>query len=379
MVTTKYTFEQITINHDKKRKPLSAKERATMQGEYRYFGAQNVIDHVNDYLFDGEYLLIAEDGENLKSNKQNIAQIVEGKFWLNNHAHIVQTNELCNIHYLNYWLNTADISGYITGSAQPKLSQANMNAITIDLPSREIQDKIVSVLLGLDKRIQCNRAINETLLSIGDCMYRELVSSCNTSVKLGDIIENIETGSRPKGGAQTDGIPSVGAEKIECFGVYDYAGEKYISEEYFNKLKRGKIESGDVLLYKDGAYTGKTSLALDGFPHEKCAINEHVFKLNTYNNKYQFFLYFTLADKKNREFIYKLASGKAAQPGLNQVELAGVEVALPSEDHLDEFETKVSEIMHLIAKNALENRQLALIREGLTPKLMAGDIDLGAI
>ena len=80
METKKYRFDQVTINQDKKRKPLSAKQRAGMQGDYRYFGAQGVIDHVNDYLFDGEYLLIAEDGENLKSGKQNIAQIVEGQF-----------------------------------------------------------------------------------------------------------------------------------------------------------------------------------------------------------------------------------------------------------------------------------------------------------
>lgn len=160
METQTYKIGQITINHDKKRKPLSAQQRASMQGEYRYYGAQSVIDHVNDYLFDGEYLLIAEDGENLKSGKQNIAQIVEGQFWLNNHAHIVQTNDLCNLRYLGYWLNVADISGYITGSAQPKLSQANLNAIEINLPKRDLQDKIVDTLYVLDKKIEANNAIN---------------------------------------------------------------------------------------------------------------------------------------------------------------------------------------------------------------------------
>lgn len=164
MKTKNYKFEQITINYDKKRKPLSAKQRADMQGKYRYYGAQSVIDYVNDYLFDGEYLLIAEDGENLKSGKQNIAQIVEGQFWLNNHAHIVQTNELCNIRFLEYWLNSADISGYITGSAQPKLSQANLNAIEVFLPSRDIQDKIVNILYSFDQKIEINNQINRNLV-----------------------------------------------------------------------------------------------------------------------------------------------------------------------------------------------------------------------
>ena len=88
-----YRFDEVTINHDRKRIPLSSMERSKRKGNYRYFGAQGIIDYIDDYIFDGTYLLIAEDGENLKSNKQNIAQIVSGQFWVNNHAHIITTNE----------------------------------------------------------------------------------------------------------------------------------------------------------------------------------------------------------------------------------------------------------------------------------------------
>lgn len=89
MQTNHYKFSEIAINFDKKRIPLSTMEREKRKGEYRYYGAQGIIDYIDDYIFDGKYLLIAEDGENLKSNKQNIAQIVNGKFWVNNHAHIM--------------------------------------------------------------------------------------------------------------------------------------------------------------------------------------------------------------------------------------------------------------------------------------------------
>ena len=156
-------FDEVTVNFDKRRIPLSSMERSKRQGKYRYYGAQGVIDYVDDFLFDGKYLLIAEDGENLKSNKKNIAQIVSGQFWVNNHAHIVQTNEKCNLNYLCYLLNSLDLTGYITGSAQPKLSQANMNAITLDLPERTQQDKIVSILSTLDQKISLNKEINENL------------------------------------------------------------------------------------------------------------------------------------------------------------------------------------------------------------------------
>ena len=156
-------FSDVTINYDKKRIPLSAMERIKRQGKYRYYGAQGIIDYIDDYIFDGKYLLIAEDGENLKSKKQNIAQIAEGKFWVNNHAHIVQCNDKCRLEYLCFLLNSMELSGYITGSAQPKLSQVNMNSISLILPSVETQDLILSVILPIEQKIALNTAINENL------------------------------------------------------------------------------------------------------------------------------------------------------------------------------------------------------------------------
>lgn len=156
-------FGDVTINYDKKRIPLSSMERVNRQGSYRYYGAQGVIDYIDDYIFDGEYLLIAEDGENLKSKKQNIAQIVEGQFWVNNHAHIIQTNEYCDLRFLCYLINTMDLSGYITGSAQPKLSQANLNALELKIPERRMQEIIVSIVGILDDKISINDMINDNL------------------------------------------------------------------------------------------------------------------------------------------------------------------------------------------------------------------------
>lgn len=156
-------FDEITLNYDKERIPLSAMEREKRQGKYRYYGAQGIIDYVNDYIFDGKYLLIAEDGENLKSKKQNIAQIVEGQFWVNNHAHIVKCNEKCILEYLAYLVNCKDVSGYITGSAQPKLSQANLNAMTFNIPPVAYQKKCLSVLLPIEHKIKLNTAINNNL------------------------------------------------------------------------------------------------------------------------------------------------------------------------------------------------------------------------
>lgn len=163
MELKKYRFDEVTISFDKKRVPLSGAQRERRQGIYRYFGAQGVIDYIDDFIFDGTYLLIAEDGENLKSKKQNISQVVNGKFWVNNHAHIVKGNELCDTRYLCYLLNSMDLSGYLTGSAQPKLSQANLNAVTLFLPPIIVQKQIVEYLYMFDQKIAVNQQINDNL------------------------------------------------------------------------------------------------------------------------------------------------------------------------------------------------------------------------
>ncbi|MDD7254419.1 restriction endonuclease subunit S [Bullifex porci] len=196
---------------------------------------------------------------------------------------------------------------------------------------------------------------------------------------MGDLLAVIETGSRPKGGAQSSGIPSIGAEKIESFGLYDFSAEKYISVEYFDKLKRGKVKSGDVLLYKDGAYTGKSSMSLDGFPHSICAVNEHVFILRTKNLYAQSFLYYTLQNDAIHQKIYSLACGKAAQPGLNQQELCSIEIPFPSKKDIVSFEESVNPFMHKIASLALEARKLAELRNALLPKLLSGELDVSDI
>jgi type I restriction enzyme, S subunit len=146
-------FEDVSINFDGKRIPIKSEDRQNMKGEYPYYGAQGIIDHVNDYIFYGEYLLIAEDGENVKSRKNDIAFIANGKFWVNNHAHIVQANELSILCYLKFVLNFIDTKKYITGMAQPKLNKGKLNSILIQLPSLPEQKQIATILSTVDDKL----------------------------------------------------------------------------------------------------------------------------------------------------------------------------------------------------------------------------------
>ena len=163
----------LIINHDNKRIPLSAKQMG------KYWKKLSILWCTGYYWlcrwlsFEGKYLLIAEDGENLRSRKQPIATIVEGKFWVNNHAHIVTSNELSNLEFLCFWLNSNDISEYITGSAQPKLNQNNMNLIALPDFSREEQDRIAEKLCVYEKKIKNNLVNIALLLNVANEIYKE--------------------------------------------------------------------------------------------------------------------------------------------------------------------------------------------------------------
>ena len=287
---------------------------------------------------------------------------------------------IIDIKYLYYWLlfNRNKIVSQANGSVFQNLKKEIVENFVINVPNMKSQIKIVQILDSLNNKIELNNQINDNLHNLAEQQFTEIYKY-GKEATLEDLLENISTGSRPKGGAQSTGIPSVGAEKIEKFGVYDYSSEKYISEEFYDKLKNGRMKSGDVLLYKDGAYTGKVSMCLNGFPHKKSAVNEHVFILNTKNNRAQNYLYFSLFNKENKEMLERMASSKAAQPGLNQVELKSLKINICDKETIENFEIKVKPIMESIANNSLENKTLAELRYTLLPKLMNGEIDLDKI
>lgn len=132
-------FGELVSNQDGRRRPVKASDRATRQGKYPYYGASGIIDYVEEYLFDETALLIGEDGANLLARSTPIAFIADGKYWVNNHAHVVTINGNAELIYLCTALNLRDLADYVTGSAQPKLNQANMNRIPIPVPPLPLQ------------------------------------------------------------------------------------------------------------------------------------------------------------------------------------------------------------------------------------------------
>lgn len=147
-------FETALVNRDAKRIPLSVAQRKKLEKKYDYYGASGVIDKVDRYLFDKPLLLIGEDGANLLLRSKPIAFIATGKYWVNNHAHVIDAVGGVDLHYIALFINATNLAPYVTGTAQPKMNQERLNSILVPLPPSAEQHRIVTAFEEIAAIIQ---------------------------------------------------------------------------------------------------------------------------------------------------------------------------------------------------------------------------------
>ena len=369
MELKEYRFDEVTINFDKKRVPLSGAQREKRQGKYRYYGAQGVIDHIDDFIFDGTYLLIAEDGENLKSKKQNIAQVVEGQFWVNNHAHIVQGNELCDTRYLCYLLNSMDLSGYVTGSAQPKLSQANLNAVTLCLPPLFIQKKVVDYLYIFDKKIAVNQQINDNLQQQASALFAQYYEQASDTVPFTSVIQILG------GGTPNTGNPLFWNGNVPFFtpkdvgAPYTLTTEKTITEDGLDHCNSRIYPVNTVFV------TARGTVGKVGMPGVPMAMNQSCYALVGKDIDQLMVYFYTL---QTVQALKHKASG-AVFDAITTRDFETETIRLIADDAAAEFLSVATPMFGQVLSNSIENQRLAELRDTLLPKLMSGEIDVSDI
>lgn len=170
------TVSEIVELHDSKRIPLSSRERADLAKIYPYYGATSVMDYVDRYLFDGIYLLLGEDGTVVDSKGFPILQYVEGKFWVNNHAHIITGKNGFTVELLYLLFSLTNVQSIVTGAVQPKISQANLNKVPIIIPSNNELKTFDSSIQPIFAQIRNLRAENDGLATTRDTLLPKLMS-----------------------------------------------------------------------------------------------------------------------------------------------------------------------------------------------------------
>ena len=218
---------------------------------------------------------------------------------------INKNDEYSNLDYIYYFLSQYDVKVELAQKAGGAANQANISPSDIKnlyfpCPPIEIQNKIATILSRYDSLIENYQKQIKLLEESAQRLYKEWFIDLrfpgheNTKIVDGvpdgwvkicidSLVGKLESGSRPKGGIDTsikDGVASVGAENVIGLGQYNFSSEKLVSYDFYNNAKKGRIENKDILIYKDGAYIGRTSLFQNNFPHKEAMINEHVFLLH---------------------------------------------------------------------------------------------------
>jgi type I restriction enzyme S subunit len=161
-------FSTITINRDSERKPISSSQRTGVEKIYDYYGASGKIDKIDKYIFCERLLLIGEDGANLVTRSKPIAFFAEGLYWVNNHAHCIDSPDKLLLEYLCFYINAISLEKYVTGSAQPKMTQDNMNSILIPLPPYNEQKRLsqhLDEIMAMVDRIEIGKIESIELIS----------------------------------------------------------------------------------------------------------------------------------------------------------------------------------------------------------------------
>ena len=398
---------ELTINHDGKRKPVKESERKP--GSYPYYGASGVVDFVDGYLFDGCHLLIGEDGENLRTRQTPIAFLADGKFWVNNHAHIVTGNDNADTRYLLYALLNADISSYLTGAVMPKLTQGNLNRIQLPCPPREIQEAIVSILGALDNRIALLRETNATLEAIAQALFKSWFVDFDpvraksqglaptgmdeaTAALFPDGFEESEIGEMPRGWS----VLPVG-DAVECVGgaTPDTKDERYwsppehawttpkdlsgmaspvllrterrISAPGLARIGSGLLPAG-TLLMSSRAPIGY--LAIAQLP---LAVNQGYIAMLPGGRLPPLYLLFWC--RQNMELIKARANGSTFME-ISKKAFRPIPALVPPVQAVAAFEDIASRLFARIVENERQAQTLATLRDTLLPRLISGQLRL---
>ncbi len=235
---------------DKKRKPVTKNSRE--KGEYPYYGANGVQDYVSDYIFNGKFVLVGEDGSVITKSGTPVVTWAEGKIWVNNHAHVIEEKSGTMLRYLYFYIQTIDVTSLIHGNI-PKLTGRDFRSLKIALPPLEIQREIVSILDNFTE-LTAELTARKTQYTY----YRDklLANSYKGEIKqLEECCDSIADGDHQAPPKADSGVPFITISDIDERHEINLNVTKYVPDEYYNRLAdKRRPQKGDVLYTVVGSY-----------------------------------------------------------------------------------------------------------------------------
>ena len=349
-IESKYEIKklgELVENFDNKRIPLSKSARE--KGVYPYYGATGIIDYVNDFIFDEKLILIGEDGAKWGAN-ENSAFIVEGKYWVNNHAHVIKPNrELILDKFLVEILNKFDLSEYISGLSVPKLNQANLNLIQIPLPPLDIQKKIVSEIEILEAKGQkAKEEIEKGIESISN-LYNQLEAKADKIVRLSDEnIFQVSIGKRVLKNefVENGKIPVYSANVIEPFGNID----KLLIEDFSKPSVLWGIDGDWMVNYLPKDYPF--------YPTDHCGVLR--VKDNSINEKYLAFI----LEKEGKVFEFS----RTKRASIDRIQ--GIKIPVPPISEQQKLVSEIGKIEEKIKTLETEISEIPKQKEAILKKYL---------
>ena len=405
MIFKKYKLNDLIVKYDNKRKPLSTIVRNKMEKKYPYYGANGIIDYVDDYLFDDEYLLLAEDGTVLIDDLYPVLYKVNGKFWVSNHAHVFKAKEDIVLQdYLYYALKCTVIRDKITGSTQPKLNQENMGNIEINVPDISTQKKIIKILLQLDKKIEQNTKIAEKTQKFINNLFKKMfidfsdnnqelvetdigVAPCNFKiVSFGDIISF----SNGYGWNSKDMIDVEKKDTVKVFkmgniniggGINKSKTKSWIPVSMVDNLEQYYTKKGDILMCmtdmkaNENPLLGHTALV---DTDNEFVVNQRVGIIRC-NKGIDYPFVYTLTNSPGFIADIRSRSHSGVQVNLTTGGICETKLILPDEESLKKFNKFGFVAYDYIFNCNKQNEKLEKIRNVLLEQIMNGNIDIEAL
>lgn len=384
---TEATLDELATNLDHKRIPITKADRVA--GEYPYYGASGIVDYVAEYIFDGDSLLVSEDGANLLLRSTPIAFSVSGKYWVNNHAHVLKFRNTVTQKFVEHYLESIKLDEYVTGAAQPKLNQKALNSILIPIPERmEEQERIVAILDEAFAGIATTKANTEANLQNTRALFRSELDQLFLNAgdnwrtqTLAELTTKIGSGATPAGGGNS--YKQSGISLIRSMNVHDVGFKfddlAFIDDKQADKLSSVVVQQDDVLLNVTGASVARCCNApLEVLP---ARVNQHVLILRPRSNVLRpRFLRFLLNSKPYKSRLLQAGDdGGSTRQAITKAQMQAFSIAFPADPvEQDRIADRCDDLLvQTQSAQSIQHRKLATLdelKQSLLHRAFAGEL-----